>query len=245
MSIYSQVISLNIDHWSANSKGLDQPEKWQQWAINNQWPDEGTIAVDAIPAMTRRRMSALSKLAVQTAIPLLNQNNIDYLVFSSRHGELHRSAQLIQDIVQGEEASPMAFSQSVHNTAAGLSTIITKKPIPLTSISAAENTFQSAILEAWSYLEQHPSHKVLLVDFDEPLPAVYQQYETDNFQGFSLGLVLSKGDDFSLTALENRETDLTNTSQLPQGLAFLSHFLSEKKEWSINADRQYWRWKRC
>lgn len=245
MSIYSQVISLNIDQWSANAKGLDQQEKWQQWAIDNQWPEEGAIAVDAIPAMTRRRMSSLSKLAVQTAIQLLGKHDVDYLVFSSRHGELHRSAQLIQDIVQGEEASPMAFSQSVHNTAAGLSTIITKKSIPLTSIAAAENTFQSAILEAWSYLEQHPSHKVLLLDFDEPLPSVYQQYESDDFQGFSLGLVLSNGNDFSLTAVEKSDTDITNSAGLPQGLAFLTHFLSNKKEWLINSNRQYWRWKRC
>ncbi|MCV5640227.1 beta-ketoacyl synthase chain length factor, partial [Escherichia coli] len=84
--------------------------------------------------------------------------------------------------------------QSVHNTAAGLATIATKQPIPLTSIAAAENTFHSAILEAWLFLSDNPDKKVLLVDFDEPMPDSYLEYENQQYQGFGLGLILSHGD---------------------------------------------------
>ncbi len=152
-------ISFNIDAWTANSFGLSESNEWKQWATEIKWPEDGKINVANIPAMMRRRMSPLSKLAVQTAIEMLNQHQVDYLVFSSRHGELHRSVALVEDIINGEEASPMAFSQSVHNTAAGLATIATKQPIPLTSIAAAENTFQSAILEAWLFLSDNPDKK--------------------------------------------------------------------------------------
>lgn len=234
-------ISFNIDAWLAHSNGLSTSQDWEQWASDLQWPQDGKIITSAIPPMMRRRMSHLSKLAVQTTIELLNQHKIDYLVFASRHGELHRSVKLIDDIQNGEEASPMAFSQSVHNTAAGLATIATKQPIPLTSIAAAENTFQSAILEAWLYLDAHPQHKVLVIDFDEPLPEAYQQFEPQHYQGYGLGLVLSHGDQYSL---EQQAGSESYAETLPQGLAFIRHFLSNQPQWSIESPQQSWSWQR-
>ncbi|EJE4161138.1 beta-ketoacyl synthase chain length factor [Vibrio parahaemolyticus] len=232
-------ISFNIDAWTANSLGLSQPDEWKEWAASGNWPQDGKVNVADIPAMIRRRMSPLSKLAVQTAIELLKQHQVDYLVFSSRHGELHRSVALVKDIINGEEASPMAFSQSVHNTAAGLATIATKQPIPLTSIAAAENTFQSAILEAWLFLSDNPDKKVLLVDFDEPMPDSYLEYENQQYQGFGLGLILSHGDGFTV---QSGISAKCSNHPLPQGLAFLQHYLSDENQWTIHAPQQIWEW---
>ncbi|MGD8112764.1 beta-ketoacyl synthase chain length factor [Vibrio sp. NTOU-M3] len=243
MSNTQQIMSVNIDAWSANSLGLHDSQAWNSWAQDLQWPEEGKLEVSAIPPMMRRRMSSLSKMAVQTAIELLNQHDVDYLVFASRHGELQRSAQLINDILCGEEASPMAFSQSVHNTAAGLSTIATKKPIPLTSIAAADNTFQSALLEAWLYLQANPTDKVLVLDFDEPLPSPYQQYEENQFQGYAIGLVLSAGESVQFAAQPNTRSQ-QNDQALPQGLAFLRHFLTSHNRWQIHSKQQSWTWQR-
>lgn len=231
----------NIDAWLAHSNGFSMSQDWENWANTLQWPEESKLITSAIPSMMRRRMSNLSKLAVQTSIELLNEHDVDYLVFASRHGELHRSAALIEDILKGEEASPMAFSQSVHNTAAGLATIATKKAIPLTSIAAGGDTFQSAILDAWLYLDSHPNHKVLVIDFDEPLPESYQEFESQDYRSFALGLVLSAGDDFSVEAQSPAEdTDCS----LPQGLAFIRQFLSQSNSWKIHSPRQSWRWAR-
>jgi len=239
MSNQQQIITLNIDTWVANSAGLSHHSDWQNWAREEIWPDDNTLNTDHIPPMMRRRMSSLSKLAVQTALTAIESQHIDYMVFSCRHGELHRSVEIVKSILIGEEASPMAFSQSVHNTAAGLATIASKQPIPLTSIAAAQNTFQSAILEAWLYLNEHPSHKVLLVDFDEPLPSDYQQYEEWQFQGYALGLTLSHGSDFTLSM------QMSDTKpQQPQALSFLHHYLSEKSEWIIEGSQSAWKWQR-
>lgn len=234
-------ISFNIDAWTANSFGLSESNEWKKWATEIKWPEDGKINVADIPAMMRRRMSPLSKLAVQTAIELLNQHQVDYLVFSSRHGELHRSVALVEDIINGEEASPMAFSQSVHNTAAGLATIATKQPIPLTSIAAAENTFQSAILEAWLFLSDNPDKKVLLVDFDEPMPDSYLEYENQQYQGFGLGLILSHGDGFTV---QSGISAKCSNHPLPQGLAFLQHYLLDENQWTIHAPKQIWEWQK-
>ncbi|GLT18738.1 hypothetical protein GCM10007938_25190 [Vibrio zhanjiangensis] len=184
-------ISFNIDAWLANSPGFTTTDDWKQWASSGRWPEESLLNVSDIPAMMRRRMSQVSKLAVKTAIELLKHHDVSYLIFSSRHGELHRSVTLIENILKGEETSPMAFAQSVHNTAAGLTTIATKQPIPLTSISASENTFQSALIEAWLFLQDNPSKKVLVVDFDEPLPKPYSEFESHRYHAYGVGLVVS------------------------------------------------------
>ncbi|CAK4074552.1 MULTISPECIES: beta-ketoacyl synthase chain length factor [Vibrio] len=234
------ILSFNIDAWLAHSDGISQPSDWQQWSKTLAWPVDGKAPVNAIPPMMRRRMSSLSKLAVQTSIELLEQHEVDYLVFASRHGELTRSAQLIQDVVAGEEASPMAFSQSVHNTAAGLATIATKKPIPLTSIAAGDNTFQSALLEAWVYLKSNPEHKVMLVDFDEPLPEVYNQYEEFEYRGYALGLILSAGDEIRVAGQSGSDFK----PQFPQALDFIRHYVSDESSWQTHSRTQSWVWQR-
>ncbi len=241
MSNQLQLISFNIETWSANSLGLSDQTSWERWAQHEHWPEEETIDAALIPAMMRRRMSTLSKLAVQTAIHLMSDQPIDYLVFSSRHGELHRSAELIRHILAGEEASPMNFSQSVHNTAAGLSTIATKQAIPVTSIAAGENTFHSALIEAWLYLNQYPKAKVLLVDFDEPLPSDYAEYEDKKFKGYALGLILSSGDKWQVAQYKKTDT----ISHLPQALSFLAHYLRKESDWIIAGERNSWEWQQA
>ncbi|EKO3403116.1 beta-ketoacyl synthase chain length factor [Vibrio fluvialis] len=237
MSNQLQFMSFNIDAWSANAQGIHQCDEWKSWSQDGIWP-EGPIEVGLIPPMMRRRMSPLSKLAVQTALSLMNEHAVDYLVFSSRHGELHRSAELVKEILHGEEASPMNFSQSVHNTAAGLSTIASKQAIPVTSIVAGDNTFHSALTEAWLYLCEHPEQRVLLVDFDLPLPQAYQEFEDKQFSGYALGLVLSAGDQWNVTGLAaTSEVDIQ-----PQALVVLKHYLASETQWLVQGERNTWQW---
>lgn len=135
-------IQFHIRRFYALSPGLVEQDEWLAWHKNSgQWPSEfSALPADKIPAMMRRRMSKLSKIAVQVAAELSEGEDIGYTVFSSRHGELERTVQLLQDILSGEDASPTAFSQSVHNTAAGLFTIATKKrylPVQLRPVRMA------------------------------------------------------------------------------------------------------------
>ena len=242
-------MSFNIEKWSANATGLNSDAEWQTWSTNLAWPDNGTTEFKAIPPMMRRRMSVQSKLAVQTALTLLKDTSVDFLVFASRHGELHRTATLIQSILEGDDASPMAFSQSVHNTAAGLTTIAAKAPIPLTSIAAGQDTFHNALIEAYLYLHQYPSHRVLVIDFDQPLPELYQEYETQHYADYALGLVLTAGSEYSIsratTSNSIASSPIANdrsTADLPQGLQTLQNILQNTQRWTIVGKHQTWSW---
>ncbi|MCP5079052.1 MAG: beta-ketoacyl synthase chain length factor [Psychromonas sp.] len=242
------LINFNIDNWLALSPGLATQEEWINWSENNhQWPKElPPVTASLIKPMMRRRMSSLSKLALQAALKLSAEVAIDYIVFSSRHGELTRTATLISDIVQGEDASPMAFSQSVHNTAAGLFTINANRPTPVTSIAAVESTLHHALIEATIYIKENPKHCVLVVDFDEPLPELYEKYESSissekPYQGYAFAALLSDGDKFQLSW--NKSTQPV-TAQLPQTFSVIDFLLQEKQKNTISDTRLSWNWSR-
>ncbi|MCP4956412.1 MAG: beta-ketoacyl synthase chain length factor [Photobacterium aquimaris] len=238
-------IHFNIDHWIALAPGLATQQDWQSWANTPSLIDPQPPAADKIPPMMRRRMSPLSKLALQAALMVTESNSIDYIVFASRHGELHRTVDLINNIINGDDASPIAFSQSVHNTAAGLYTIATKQPISVTSLAGGENNLHMALIEVACYLNQYPQHRVLVVDFDQPLPTPYQQFEHHHYPSFALAMVVSKGHNYQL----NWQPTTTLTTQrhhtvscYPQTLTIIKHLANQNTQWSIEAQNQHWLW---
>jgi len=236
-------IEFNIKDWLALSPGLSNKEDWQNWLDKSKlWPGEADqVPADLIPPMMRRRMSHLSKIAVQTALQISQDKPVDYIVFASRHGELTRTVKLLEDIMNGEDASPMAFSQSVHNTAAGLFTIASKRATPVTSLAAVENSLSSALIEAYCYLAENPEHNVLLVDFDEPLPALYQQYETQNYQSYALALLITSGVDYSLTVANKPQQ---TASKMPHALQLIKFLNNQNKNQVIQGSSKQWTWVR-
>ncbi|MGI2259701.1 beta-ketoacyl synthase chain length factor [Shewanella sp. GXUN23E] len=227
-------IQFCIKNWHALAPGKANQQDWLQ---------EPTDAIpppsDLIPPMMRRRMSSLSKMAVQTALSLTRGLRPDFVVFSSRHSELPRTVLLVEAILKGEDASPMAFSQSVHNTASGLYTIAAGHAVPVTSVSAGEDSLHAGLIEAAAYLACHPQHTVLLVDFDEPMPAPYDRFENQPHQGYALGMVLSAGDDIQITRLA-----ATTLDPRPQALTVIHGLSQQLSDWTVNGRRHSWRWQR-
>ena len=238
-------IHFNIDHWIALTPGLVLQEDEQAWANHPQLLHTQPPAADKIPPMMRRRMSPLSKLALQAAMTITEKTTVDYIVFASRHGELHRTVNLIKDIINGDDASPIAFSQSVHNTAAGLYTIATKQPLAVTSLTGGENTLHMALIEVACYLNEHPDHRVLVVDYDQPLPNEYQQFEQYQYPLFALAMVISYGSNSQLCrqpmspAIHEHHHGV---DCYPQTLTVIKHLANKDSQWSINAQKQQWQW---
>ena len=236
-------INFNIVKWLALCPEITNRNTWDSLAekqdlcvgMYNHSP------VNLIPPMLRRRMSSLSKLALQAAMGLSDKENIDYIVFASRHGDLTRTVTLLEEIIAGNDASPILFSQSVHNTAAGLFTIASKKAIPVCSLAAGEDTLHNALIEASCYLLDNPDDSVLVVNFDEPLPAPYQKFDNQERQGFALGLILASGDDFIIKIQQHSQE---NEAQTPQALRCIDYLLNEQTSITINSKKKSWIWEK-
>jgi hypothetical protein len=234
---------LEIEDWAFWSPESRVPMQWREhWEQPGARPHEADVPGDAIPATHRRRMSALSKLAVQVALEASHGAAADFLVFASQHGELNRTRELLANIVAGVELSPAAFSQSVHNTSAGLYTIIGKSHAPASSVAAGANTFPYGWLEAEAFLVESRGRRALLVAYDDALPPEYRAYsgQLQCTYGAAFMLRLASRGGLTLQTAEPGPRD----EALPLAPSFAAWWTSTEPSLRLTADGQGWVWSR-
>jgi len=234
---------LQIEEWTFWSPEARAPAEWlAHWSRPGAAPGQAKIPDDAIPGAQRRRMSSLSKLGVQAALEVTRDARPDFLVFCSQHGELVRTQELLRDIVAGEELSPTAFSQSVHNTGAGLYSIAAETQAPATSLASGPSTFAYGWLEAEGYLLENPTRRALLVACEDPLPEVYRPFSRQVQCTYAVGLLLRLAERAGL-ALAFGSTDAED-DRLPFAPSFMAWWVSGARTLSLTGDGQRWVWSR-
>ncbi|WP_019028219.1 beta-ketoacyl synthase chain length factor [Colwellia piezophila] len=179
--------------------------------------------------MQRRRLSPFAKLAMHCALDVIKDETQALVsVFSSRHGDLHKTSTMLHDLALGEDISPTAFSLSVHNAIAGLFTIFTQNRQASTTVSAGQDTFMMALVEAYIRLKTGQHEQVLLVHCDQALPSPYAHYADELQIDHGVALILTK-DDFTGQRLSIKRVNsgsLTgspaddNVMELPQAISF-------------------------
>ena len=230
---------LEILSWSFWSPETREPSQWP--AVPPPSPGTSAVPDGAIPSAHRRRMSALTKMAVQTALEAARSARPDFLVFCSQHGELVRTRDLLAAIVARGDLSPTSFSQSVHNASAGLYTIIAGSQVPSTSLAAGAGTFAYGWIEAEAYLTQNPGKRALLVSYDEPLPNDYRPYSTQQQRAHALALLLGVAPSGGLQLLRS---EASVEEAAPLAPLFIAWALSADAELSRTAGGQGWTWRR-
>jgi len=150
--------------------------------------DETVAALEQIPAMQRRRLSGIAKLALSSAIQSLNSESADYIVWASQYGDEHKTLKILADVLQDQTPSPTQFSTSVHNAIAGLYSILCQDATPSTSLAAS---WSEALIEAYAWLKTatQPNPRVLVVYYDETLPEIY--HEAEPFIAFAMSAIVS------------------------------------------------------
>jgi hypothetical protein len=234
---------LEIEDWAFWSPEGRTPAEWcAHWQRAGAERAQAPLPDDAIPAAQRRRMSSLSKLAVQTAIQTTRRARPDFMVFCSQHGELVRTRELLRAIVAEEELSPTAFSQSVHNTGAGLYSIAAQTRAPASSVASGPGTFAYGWLEAEGYLVENPERRALLVCCEDPLPEEYRAFSAQVQCTYAVGLLLklATGAGIDLVLAASDDTD----DALPFAPRFLAWWLGSVPALALTADRQSWVWSR-
>lgn len=152
-------------------------------------------ALSSLKPMQRRRLSYYSKLVFSSLLLLSDEQeqekeNAD-LVFASRHGDFHKTSELLTAIAQQELLSPTAFSLSVHNATAGLYSIITKFTGAVNAISAGDESIFLALLEASMRKQSKALEAVYVVCADQALPSMYRKFGHCNEQDHAIALCLS------------------------------------------------------
>ncbi|MDX8378026.1 MAG: beta-ketoacyl synthase chain length factor [Mariprofundales bacterium] len=157
-----------------------------------------------IPSRLRRRMSSATRLALAAGERACKDAGVNVSsmpsVFASIVGEIKITDTLCRNIVAKKlPISPTQFHNSVHNTAAGYWSMVTKNQHATQAIGAGENTLVMGLLESHCQL-QMTTEQVLLVCYEEkaPEPLVTGEQISNCAVAFLLGRVKDGEDYISL-----------------------------------------------
>lgn len=170
--------SFILSAWSAWSPSLTSWDSWQSWQAGgsalSSTPEK--LSAEFIPALIRRRCSAMSRAALSVAAACLEGDKLCpstsiRTIFASRHGESDITLKILKELASSSAPSPNDFSLSVHNTASGLYSILAKNVAPATAIAAGQNSFSAAIFELLSATSRaRENEQFLVVVSDMPCP---------------------------------------------------------------------------
>ena len=198
--------------------------------LNMSLVDQELSAIEHIPAMQRRRLSRLAKLAMNSAMQTLATQHADYIVWVSQYGDEAKTLNILADVLSEQTPSPTQFSTSVHNAISGLYSILCQDATPATSLAGSWN---DGLIEAYAWLKTRPeARQVLLVYYDEALPDIYAEHQP--FAAFAMAAMISLAP--ANLMLTPKHTDATPAYQ--QALAFNTF-------WNNPEQTEFEAWTKC
>ncbi|MBD9412989.1 beta-ketoacyl synthase chain length factor [Pseudomonas sp. PDM16] len=235
------VTNFRIEHWRAWAPGLDSAADWHAWQQAPFAPQDGGEQPDVgfLPALQRRRLSRLARMAFHVAWPLAEEHGPMPLVFASRHGETPRTLAILSDLAHDEPLSPTQFSLSVHNAIIGLWSIQRGDTSEMTALAAEGDGLEQALLEAATLLgEGSPS--VLLIVAEETPPELYRPYIDDVPFPYAVALLLRPGAEWQLQLVEGSGPRAAWPHALELVRALSGNVDSLQHHWK----RRQWNWSR-
>lgn len=243
------IVQFFVERWAAWAPGLCDQTAWRAWLRQPHtilFQDEPALL--EMPAMIRRRVERLGRVALQATYWGQGEAPPCPIVFASRRGDISRSLQLLHQLAIGEPLSPAAFSMSVHNAIGALYSIATAHTGQYTAVAAGEETIEAAFVEAIGQLVDGES-EVLLVYYDEPMPAPYDVFhdrpEFARAMAYRIRLVESGGCSLQAGPTVDRLGDRDEPTALPSDLAALKFLVSDGDSQYVHAvGARRWVWSR-
>ena len=239
-------MKFDIKGWQAWAPGISSHADWLAWCADPRVLETGDTAdVSFLPALQRRRLSPLARMAFHVGWPLAEQMPAQPLVFCSRHGETPRNLQLLTSLAQQEDLSPTHFSLSVHNAVAGLWSIFRNDTSEMTSIAGVEDGLEHGLLEA-QLLLAGGAPSVLVIIAEDQQPEAYLPWIDDVPFAYALALQIVPGENWQLelsTVTEHPCADVSATSW-PHALQLLPLLLENEKQLLLRTAQRQWHWQR-
>lgn len=151
-----------------------------------------------IPMLTARRLTGGDRLALETALSLMETAAPEAIVFASRHSESERNFRILSALSQDAGVSPTDFTFSVHNSAAGNLTILKKLSVPTTALAAGQATLAALFTESALLLRDYT--RVLALDYEGSIPEFFRPHLEPGAYTFpyTTGFLLEHGDSFKV-----------------------------------------------
>lgn len=232
----------HVKCWFPNSETCLVQEALKHSRSPYDWPK-----LDFIPAMQRRRLSPFAKIALHVANKTAEytEENLP-IIFSSRHGDLHKTSTLLADLSTETPLSPTAFSLSVHNAIPSLYSILTNNKQALNAISAGKDTFFVSLVDAYARLTSGLAESILFIHADQQLPETYLGFKDEIQLPHAVSMIISlpknakmaEGSQLVSLNMEHQLSD--NSDHLPAALAFTQWIESSTKDLSFNSAHYHW-----
>lgn len=241
----------SLKSWAAYAPGLPSPAHWQAWA-GAPWLPAGddAPALAQMPALARRRLTALGRTALQAAYWCRQAPTGMPVVFASRYGDADRSLALLADLARGEPLSPTAFGLSVHNAIGAQHSIARGDRADHVAVAAGAASAGAAMVEAAALLADG-ADEVMVVCYDAPLPGAYAVFDDEPACRYAWAWRVTRPAatswvevtlDMAEEADDARED--APPAALPWGLDLLRFALSEAPQWRRRAGARRWTWRR-
>ncbi|MGA0609004.1 beta-ketoacyl synthase chain length factor [Caldimonas sp. KR1-144] len=236
--------------WSAWADGLASPQDWHAWARRSAGvPQVGAAPnLPDVPAMTRRRLGRLGRICFEVARRVHTGAPELPVVLASRYGDAERALEQLGLLVGPEGAlSPTGFGLSVHNAIGAIHSIATGSRANVTAVAAAGETAAAGLTEAACLLEDGVP-EVVLVCYDEDLPAAYARFQDGPIGAWAWAWRIGRADDaherLSLVAGQPSDGGGLQAGSLPDGLDVLRFVLSGDSRLEQRHAGRSWIWGR-
>jgi hypothetical protein len=225
---------------------------WRAWAPGisikhaNLIPESSQTDLRQVPKLLHRRLSTLAKAVFLTAEKCcISAPSSIPVVFSSSHGEICKSLEMLKTLQREEELSPTAFSLSVHNAIAGLFSIAFNNHEEITVIAPCQEGIAAAFAEGLGML-QEDKPEVLLIFYDEPIADFYPTapYHLNAPEPCVLALRISRAGDGTRISLQRSQQGRNDGEQPVQLLAFIRYLLADDSELELGNPGRCWTWRK-
>lgn len=182
----------SISRWRAWAPEMESAADWDAWLAGKaQNAADAQPDVSQLPALLRRRLDRLGRMALHTVWPCLDGLAAAHFVFASRDGSLARTLELLAALAHDEPLSPAIFSVSVHNGTTGLCSIARGDRSAATAVAAGRDSLAMGLLEAACQVSAGAEH-VVMCYADQSLPPPYDTAPGRGAQhaAFSISLLL-------------------------------------------------------
>jgi len=211
---------------------------------NEALPDPTWPKLAFVPPMQRRRLSPFAKIALYAAQHASETVDEELpMIFSSRHGDLRKTSDLLGELALDNELSPTAFSLSVHNAVAGLYSILTNNKSAINAMAAGQDSLFMALVDAYARLKSGICNKVLLIHVDQALPEAYDEFKDEKQIDHAVAFVLSLDENIKTKLkleFDAHEERINTSGQMPFALLFYAWLNSNDKNLTLSSNRNLW-----